>query len=494
MPFNLSLDSLIFQIPDQAGMTELNRFQELSQILKQEISQETKISQAIMSHMLKLEKHIDSGEIRPEYLLRKARDIRLLFSWWRNNPSKNLERLPLSKEILTHCIKLNPRLPLQALFGLINLYFEIFDQIYEFENLTKIIKDQLEQRKNNARASGSLLVLITNRHHLFQIGGPDYIVKLARTENKVLKDVAVAQGLPNEAKGRFYEHCQQLFYLETLKQLSVGEEHEVLQELARNEVHETKFKGGFLLGHEVIRIIINKAKNHTQLSDNWLHLILNIAGDPRISTSSVSFTRWWAILETDYTRIMRGWLSQIDLKLFLEILEDYSNQVGGEIKRMFPAREVFLRGLFDANLIADSRLFLSTHADTFVRANYNTREMPNFVRNSDSERSVFYLNIEGFHIFEGTHNFYFWIHRELPTHNPSNNYELKKFDIRDLGMGLMEKIERKIGVTSFHVSHNGNWQYKVITEFQRLGIKIDPATVLIKSDYKIYRQRYGISV
>jgi hypothetical protein len=60
-------------------------------------------------------------------------------------------------------------------------------------------------------------------------------------------------------------------------------------------------------------------------------------------------------------------------------------------------------------------------------------------------------------------------------------------------MGLMERVIRGKGERPFHVAHNGDWQHAVIAEFRRLGITIDPASVLTEDDYRVYRRRYGVS-
>jgi hypothetical protein len=489
----LRLSSLDIQLPPQAGVARLDRFHELELSLQQQVIQGGQSSRALSDRMVEFERRLARGRVAAESLLREPRDIRVLVTWWRSSPAVNLARLPLTRPLLHRCIALRPRFSLQALFGLINLYFEVFDQLSELDELAQVLQQQLNLRGQDGAGHGSLAPMIRNRHHLFRVDGPAQVVAMARSGDRTLDTVADELGIPDEFRGRFYECCQQRYYLETLNGLEVGQDDPILSELARFSVHGARFREGLLLGHEVIRRIVDKASSHAQLPDNWLHLILTIAGDPRVSVGSARFTKWWARLDPGYTKRVRRWLSRMDLGLFLEVLEDYSNQVGGEMRRMFPARERFLRGLFEAELIHDSRLFLSRRADQFVRTNYQNREVPAYAINSDAERSVFYLNIGGMHVFEGSHNFYFWIYRDLPRNNPSENYRSSIFPIRELGMGLMERVIRGKGERPFHVAHNGDWQHAVIAEFRRLGITIDPASVLTEDDYRVYRRRYGVS-
>ena len=116
-----------------------------------------------------------------------------------------------------------------------------------------------------------------------------------------------------------------------------------------------------------------------------------------------------------------------------------------------------------------------------------------YATNSDAERSVFYLAIGDVHVFEGTHNFYFWIHPVLPRNSPAEYGHSDSFKIRELGMGLGERVSQMTGRMSFHISHNGDWQHSVIEGFRGLGINIDPSTVLTDDDYRVYRRRYGVS-
>ena len=57
------------------------------------------------------------------------------------------------------------------------------------------------------------------------------------------------------------------------------------------------YESGWLLGHKVVQIMVDKAAGrHQKMPDNWLRVILSIAGDPRVSTRAFNYVRWWARL------------------------------------------------------------------------------------------------------------------------------------------------------------------------------------------------------
>jgi len=103
--------------------------------------------------------------------------------------------------------------------------------------------------------------------------------------------------------------------------------------------------------------------------------------------------------------------------------------------------------------------------------------------------------VSGVHLFEGTHSFKFWIYRDLPERNPANDFEKTQFAIRDLRQGLDEKVvdeglEAGLGVVHHPVLR---WQHQIITRMAKLGVRIEPRTVLTNEDYLSYRKKYGIS-
>src|SRR5690606_913390 len=117
------------------------------------------------------------------------------------------------------------------------------------------------------------------------------------------------------------------------------------------------------------------------ISQSWQSAILSIAGDPRVPKTSRNFQRWWVLLGEKRIGLMRGWLSRLDLKLFLKLLEQSAKDGSvSDMERMFESRRLFMEGLVEQGLVTNSRLFLSAHAEAYLKSNFNKDELPEYAR------------------------------------------------------------------------------------------------------------------
>ena len=196
-----------------------------------------------------------------------------------------------------------------------------------------------------------------------------------------------------------------------------------------------------------------------------------------------------------------GWLSRVDLLLFLKVLEDYAENHGkSDMKRMFPARKKFLEGLFDMGLVEDSRLFLNYNAEDYLEGylneNYKKSELPTYATVSSSQ-SMIYLKVAGKHLIEGTHSFRLWIFEDLPQTCKIFDYSKSNFTIFDLRNSIERDFLRAFKGTKKTykaITHAPNsWQYTAMQVFSDFGVQIDPEKVLTKQNYLNYKRKYGIS-
>lgn len=90
-------------------------------------------------------------------------------------------------------------------------------------------------------------------------------------------------------------------------------------------VSKAPFEGDRCIGHAALEILIDRTGQEP--SDVWQTFILNLAGDPRISSAATNYRQWWQPLSGE-ARIqkVRGWLSKEDLRLFLQAVEQYGIQ------------------------------------------------------------------------------------------------------------------------------------------------------------------------
>ena len=190
-------------------------------------------------------------------------------------------------------------------------------------------------------------------------------------------------------------------------------------------------------------------------------------------------------------------MSRLDLRLFLEELENYSNQSGNsELKRMFPSRKNFLDGLEKKDLISDTRLFLSYGAIQYLRNNYNPEHLPKFSRVTSGDKSIIHVRLGDTHIIEGSHSCYLWIYPRLDPSAVVFDYSKGDVSYHALTGGLNDKMLMKGTPSHANITHspsNFSWQKKAVTALNEVGIGIKAKDVLSADDYRQYVRYHGVN-
>ncbi len=488
----IELPALQFELPEYVGKPNVERYLGMIERLERLAHKAGTGAASFRRRMQQLQVLLDMGK-RANEIVQFPKDIRVLVSLWQEEDTV-IEHSPIDQATLNHFAMLRPRQSLLVLFALSQLFFARFDEAGDIKAFAAFLRSQFRLNADR-KLSQTLARLAEHAENLFAIEGPAWVARYARRGGLPLAAAAVSLGLPLEREGRFFTQCKNMYYLDTLEELQVGQDHEVLHELVQKDVYESAYEGGWLLGHKVIQILVDKASGHKEMPDNWLRIILTIAGDPRVSTRMPNYVRWWALLGEKYIKRVRQWLSKMDLVLFLKILEDYALHSGDiEMQRMFPARRRFLEGIYEKGLVRDSRLFLSRQAQRYLKHNYRESDIPAYSRVNDASRSVIYLNIDGRYVVEGTHNFSLWVYQQLPPGNPIEDYEQNVIDIRDLGVGLQEQYQAKFGRKDVtNIRHVSGWQHRAITALRELGTYVNPSDILTSEDYRRYRRMYGVA-
>ncbi len=393
-----------------------------------------------------------------------------------------------------------PRNPISrlSLLQLVEIFFKRFDELASSANFDQLCKLLKEQLKHSAEGESDLGKMAEYKEVLFDRSGPTSVVQWAKNQNYDLDVCFRRFGIEGFGRGRFLEICRYTYYLETLKSIPVGSDAPVLAEVCKKEVYLAPGADGKLLGHEVLSVLIDRSEV-SGISDEWQSVLLSIAGDPRVPQSHPRYQQWWALLGDTRISKVKGWLSRFDLNLFLRVLESYGEESGNsDLKRMFPSRRRFLEGLLEQKLVSVSRLFLSRHADKYVRNNYDKNEIPDYATVSDPNISMIYLQIGDLHIVEGTHSFKIWIYPALARSANLLNYGVKHFTRHQISQGLNQRYIREYGKGSpstaiTHAPKNCLWQYKAIRYLQSYGIDLDVESLFSREDYRLYKKLYGIS-
>lgn len=400
-----------------------------------------------------------------------------------------------------------PRLSRLTLIQLIQLYLKHFDHLDAFEpsagvslsgRLRDHILDQLwrlPDAKQPLVRPDIVSVLKREGEWLLAESGPLVLVKQVRESGGELADALSRFGLDGFDNGRYGDVCRAHFYLETLRVLAPGEKHAVFDELSKPSVNRAPYEGGKRIGHEALAILIDRGSNEP--GQAWQDLIINMAGDPRIASTATNYREWWLPLGEERIAKVRSWLSKEDLKLFLQAVEQYGKEAGkDDLQRMFPARRVFLEGLFRLGLIRDTRLLLGRVAQMSVRRILGSELKTSFASmdGTMNDKAVIYLDCGDFHLVEGSHSFKIWAYLAQPS-SSIKSYDKRSFTHGDLTVVLPNSYKIHYPGADYQaVTHNGSWQQKVFEFLANNGIALDIEQLLTKQDYKEYLVKHGMPV
>jgi len=394
-----------------------------------------------------------------------------------------------------------PRLTRMTLQQLAQLYFRRFDRLDEKEGVRELLERSLLQQldlmppsKIQTSRADPLVTLKREGHWLLSLDGPRHLAERVRQGGRELGETFMELGLHGFDDGRYGDICRAHFYLETLRNLPPGESDPVLDELLKPAVAKAPFEGTQRVGHVALEILIDRAGQEP--GEVWQNFILNLAGDPRISSTNERFVEWWRPLGEERIQKVRGWLSKEDLRLFLQAVEQYGLETANtEMQRMFPARKRFLEGLFKLKLIRNTRLLLGGKAQQSVKRILGKDVKTSFARMDGpmNDKAVIYLDCGDFHLVEGSHSFKIWVYLAAPG-EALRTYERNTFSHYDLTTtvpGTYKKLYPGLPYDAFvHTPHA--WQNKVLTFLAENGIALDVEQLLSAEDYRLQLRKFGI--
>jgi len=327
------------------------------------------------------------------------------------------------------------------------------------------------------------------------VDGPTFLAKQAIKKGTTFELQVGLWKLDGYAAGDFVKRAQSVYFVEQLQNIPANKPHPLLEEISKASVAASRYDANDLIGHVALRILIDRAPAQ-QVHDSWQNAVIAIAGDPRIPKSHPRFSKWWSQLSTLQIKKVQGWLSKLDLKLFLEALEDYSRSSrDDDMMRMFPSRKHFLEGLHQAGAIVHTKLYLSKKADWYIRKNYKVEHIPDYSIVDDGDRSIIYAELTNGHMIEGSHNCQIWFYRNLHDSAKVLQFGKQRIGYRALTAGLNEQMY-EYGCEAYdyftHSPKNFSWQRRSIEALNELGVKVRAADVLSDDDYRIYKRMYGV--
>lgn len=335
---------------------------------------------------------------------------------------------------------------------------------------------------------------------LLSENGHRYLASFVLNSNRTVIEIAHGYGIPTD-NSCFIRRTMQVYYVEKLKNLSANANDPILFEVRKRELYEQYVNRSFRLGHLVMSILIDKIPKGQKANELWMDTILSIGGDPRVPAAANGM--WWSALEKDCKNCKKDpekcetcdrkqrmieWLSEMDLRIFLQICRDYvagSNRE--DMARMYPAREYFLKGLFKKKVIRSTRLFLGYNVQQFVARSLKGKKPPYSTRISDApDLAVFYLDLGNAHMVEGSFSFTVKIMDRVPPKSVLTSYQNQVHSSKlrtELEMQYEKAYPASDGLTCCRHDPRGKWKMKAVMALRSLGVPIVESDVISREEF-----------
>ena len=484
-----------FTLPENAGLADVKEFRKFVMRLEQ-LSGSTGTNSRWFKLRCREITQLAKDKQPIESMLTGPRDSRVVLHLWEHDDSF-LIRVPPTKQNLRKLKDLSSGFRVSHLSSLTEVYFRHFDNISQFAAMMEIISEALETLPNK-RLPPNLRQLAAHVDVVFHASAPEIVAKAAREDRSSFKNFVAQLGVPVERPGRFMEACKNEYYVQTVQALEPGGTHRVLSEVLSQDVKESPYDKTLCLGQKVAAVMIDKCERLPNgMPESWLNMVISIMGDPRRGHRTPAYQKWWAPMSAGRVALVRKWLAGADLRLFLELLEDSSSDA--DLQRMYPDRKAFLEGLLEHYKVEDARLFLGESAAHYIARKFSRDAIRSHGKLRDRHKTVIHIQVEGIHLFEGTHNYAARVGKHLPEGSRVLNYSQTNYTYQELTSELeFELLKGARGqgrsAASARIVHSTSltWQHKLIGELGRLGLRVHPEHVLTAAQYRAYRSKYGI--
>ncbi|WP_421420081.1 EH signature domain-containing protein (plasmid) [Pseudoalteromonas lipolytica] len=430
-------------------------------------------------------------------ILIKRKGVRVLTQLWIDK--EEVRKNSLNEETIDYIQAKHSKLGMSSLMNLISLVYRYFDALVDgniFNRLTQWLNHQIELRlKDRKNSSDTILSVLNQAKWLLDLTAPKALVNLAKQNHLDLNEQLKKLRLNELPQGRFLDICHAQYYLDTLREIAVGEQHDVLHELLKHDVATMPFEEGKRIGHIALEIIIDRSAGAP--SEIWQNFVLNLAGDPRIANTANNYRQWWKPIGENRIKAVTSWLAKEDLRLFLGAIEEYANYIGDEaLNRMFPARKRFLEGLYEHGFVRNARLMLGNQAELTVKRVLGKSLTTSYIKlRGMAQTSIIYLDCGDFHIIEGSHNFKLWIYMGLPSEK-LNDYSLSELNHFALTNSFPQEYKRNYPKGELMpIQHSPtSWQKNAIDFLTQNGVELDLEKLFYKDEYRRYINRFGLPV
>ncbi|MEQ3657532.1 MAG: EH signature domain-containing protein [Glaciecola sp.] len=473
-----------FRLSDETYLHNINRLANLSQELRMTAKKAGTDNPKFEASWRKLFHLLNKGKFE-QFKIESRFDVRAL-SLVLTAKAELRDKVTITKDLLETVDAKVPTGSTLFIESLFQYFLSNFNTLNDPDSIGRWLCVQRKRKK----------LYLDSEEKILSANGPSFLAKQAITKVTTFDKQVSNWKLNGYASGDFIKRAQSIYFVEQLQNIPVNQPHELLEEISKETVANSRYDANELIGHVALRILIDRAPE-SSIHESWQNAVIAIAGDPRVPKSHSRFIKWWSQLSQQQNKKVQSWLSKLDLKLFLEALEDYSKSSrDADMMRMFPSRKHFLEGMHEAGTIVHTKLYLSKKAENYILGHYKEEHIPDYSIVEDGDRSIIYAELTKGHMIEGSHNCQIWFYKDLHESAPVVQFGKQRLRYDELTGRMSRKMQaRGYGVFE-HFTHVSSetykWQQKSVDALKRMGVKIKASDVLSKEDYKKYKRMYGV--
>jgi hypothetical protein len=311
--------------------------------------------------------------------------------------------------------------------------------------------------------------------------------KLCIEKNIEPETLLISEGISLYNNSKFLKLTKIATLLIKLKKLNFKNEHNLSRQIIKKSLFNLEYRDKLLVGHEIIKIVL-ESNNSVSIHKSWTQMILSIASDPRASSQSKLYLKWWSKLDQKLIDKFIKILSHNEILLFLDAISKFASSKNSEMSRMFKSRKQLLVGLSIQNKIERSRLFLPEQVKEYIKKENPKLDLSFICTLSGSQnKCVIYLKIGDFHMIEGSHNCKIRIYKEYPSKYKIFNPRLKEINYTKITTG-MEFHYTFNSIKPYAMVHhpNGSWKKGVI-KLLKSNMELDIDKLLTNEEINTFR-------
>lgn len=190
------------------------------------------------------------------------------------------ENIVLSQAVLQRVSSIRSKPGYLLIDAIYANYLKQYDKLSDVHAVEKWLIDVKSQRK----------ILTKEKEKLLGGNGPKWLAEKSHLDGVDFDEQSTRLGLDRYQNGRFMTVAKNIYYLEVLRGLKPDELDPILDEMQKPSVYESRYDENALLGHLILKILIEKAPD-SGVVDGWMNIILTIAGDPRVALSNPNYIK-----------------------------------------------------------------------------------------------------------------------------------------------------------------------------------------------------------